>query len=54
MLRVGRNPAVASDLLQEGKADLQTALQGGNVCVYRAHKDALLCWPTLRDIYSSY
>lgn len=28
MLRVGRKPAVASDLLQEGKADLQTALQG--------------------------
>lgn len=37
MLRVGRKPTVASDLLQKRKADLQTAVRGLHVFVFIVH-----------------
>lgn len=37
MLHVGRKPAVASDLLWEGKADLQAAVWGLPVFVFIVH-----------------
>lgn len=37
MLHVGRKPTVASDLLWEGKADLQTAVWGLPVFVFIVH-----------------